>query len=115
MLQQDEPDDYVVATGETRTVRDFAKIAFAKVGMDVEFTGTGVDEIGTDKKTGKVVVKVNPKFFRPAEVELLIGNPKKAEEKLGWKREITFDQMVERMIATDMALVKQEIKYATNA
>ena len=115
MLQQDEPDDYVVATGETRTVRDFAKIAFAKAGMEVEFTGSGVDEIGTDVNTGKVVVKVNPKFFRPAEVELLIGNPKKAEEKLGWKREISFDQMVERMIATDMALVKQEIKYATNS
>ena len=61
------------------------------------------------------MVKVNPKFFRPAEVELLIGNPKKAEEKLGWKREISFDQMVERMIATDLALVKQEIKYATNS
>ena len=112
MLQQPEPDDYVVATGETRTVRDFAKIAFEKVGMDVEFSGEGVDEIGTDKATGKVVVKVNPDFFRPAEVELLIGNPKKAEEKLGWKREISFDQMVERMIATDLALVNQELVMA---
>ncbi|MBR1471054.1 MAG: GDP-mannose 4,6-dehydratase, partial [Lachnospiraceae bacterium] len=114
MLQQDEPDDYVVATGETRTVREFAKLAFHKAGIEVEFSGEGVDEIGTDTATGKVVVKVNPKFFRPAEVELLIGNPKKAEEKLGWKREITFDQMVERMIATDLALVKQEIKYASH-
>ena len=112
MLQQPEPDDYVVATGETRTVRDFAKIAFEKVGMDVEFSGEGVDEIGTDKATGKVVVRVNPDFFRPAEVELLIGNPKKAEEKLGWKREISFDQMVERMIATDLALVNQELVMA---
>ena len=112
MLQQDEPDDYVVATGETRTVRDFAKIAFEKVGMNVEFSGEGVDEIGTDTATGKVVVKVNPAFFRPAEVELLIGNPKKAEEKLGWKREISFDQMVERMVSTDMALVSREIKLA---
>ena len=112
MLQQDEPDDYVVATGETRTVRDFAKIAFEKVGMNVEFSGEGVDEIGTDTATGKVVVKVNPDFFRPAEVELLIGNPKKAEEKLGWKREISFDQMVERMVSTDMALVSREIKLA---
>ena len=110
MLQQDEPDDYVVATGETRTVRDFAKIAFEKVGMNVEFSGEGVDEIGTDTATGKVVVKVNPDFFRPAEVELLIGNPKKAEEKLGWKREISFDQMVERMVSTDLALVSREIK-----
>ncbi len=112
MLQQDEPDDYVVATGETRTVRDFAKIAFEKVGMNVEFSGEGVEEIGTDTATGKVVVKVNPAFFRPAEVELLIGNPKKAEEKLGWKREISFDQMVERMVSTDLALVSREIKLA---
>ena len=112
MLQQDEADDYVVATGETRTVRDFAKIAFEKVGMNVEFSGEGVDEIGTDTATGKVVVKVNPDFFRPAEVELLIGNPKKAEEKLGWKREISFDQMVERMVSTDLALVSREIKLA---
>ena len=109
MLQQDEPDDYVVATGEARTVRDFAKIAFAKAGINVEFSGEGVDEIGTDTATGKVIVRVNPDFFRPAEVELLIGNPAKAKEKLGWEREIDFDKMVERMIDTDLALVKQEL------
>jgi len=109
MLQQDEPDDYVVATGETRTVRDFAKAAFEKVGMNVEFSGEGTEEIGTDVKSGRVVVRVNPAFFRPAEVELLIGNPKKAEEKLGWKREISFDQMVERMVETDLTLVGREI------
>ncbi len=109
MLQQDEPDDYVVATGETRTVRDFAKAAFEKVGMNVEFSGEGTEEIGTDVKSGRVVVRVNPNFFRPAEVDLLIGNPKKAEEKLGWKREISFDQMVERMVETDLTLVGREI------
>ncbi len=113
MLQQDEPDDYVVATGETRSVREFAQTAFDKAGIKVEFSGTGVDEIGTDVHTGKVLVKVNPKFFRPAEVELLIGNPKKAQEKLGWKREISFDQMVERMVSTDLTLVKQEMRYAS--
>lgn len=112
MLQQDEPDDYVVATGETRTVRDFVTAAFRKVGIEIEFSGTGVDEVGKDKATGKVLVKVNPKFFRPAEVELLIGNPKKAEEKLGWKREISFDEIVERMIKTDLELVQKEIDYA---
>ena len=112
MLQQDEPDDYVVATGETRTVRDFTKAAFAKVGIELEFSGTGVDEVGKDKATGKVLVKVNPKFFRPAEVELLIGNPKKAEEKLGWKREISFDEIVERMVKNDLELVQKEMKYA---
>ena len=113
MLQQEEPDDYVVATGETRSVRDFAKTAFDKAGIKVEFSGSGVDEIGTDVNSGKVLVRVNPKFFRPAEVEMLVGNPKKAEEKLGWKREISFDQMVERMVATDITLVKQEMRYAS--
>ncbi|HAL02027.1 MAG TPA: GDP-mannose 4,6-dehydratase [Lachnospiraceae bacterium] len=111
MLQQDEPDDYVVATGVTRTVREFVEIAFKKVGIDIVFEGTGVDEVGKDKATGKVLVKVNPKFFRPAEVELLIGSPKKAEEKLGWKREISFDDMVERMINKDLELTKKEIEY----
>ena len=112
MLQQDEPDDYVVATGETRTVREFVEIAFKKAGIDIEFQGSGVDEVGIDKATGKVLVKVSPQFFRPAEVELLLGSPKKAEEKLGWKREISFEQMVERMLDTDMKLVQKEIDYA---
>ncbi len=111
MLQQDEPDDYVVATGETRTVREFVKIAFEKVGINIEFSGEGVDEVGRDQD-GRVLVKVNPRFFRPAEVELLIGNPAKAEEKLGWKREISFNEMVERMIERDLALVGREIALA---
>ena len=110
LLQQDEPDDYVIATNETRTVRDFAKIAFAAAGIDVEFEGEGVNEVGKDKATEKVVVSVNPKFFRPADVELLIGNPAKAEEKLGWKREISFQELVERMVKNDLALVEKEIK-----
>ncbi|MBE5894352.1 MAG: GDP-mannose 4,6-dehydratase [Lachnospiraceae bacterium] len=114
MLQQDAPDDYVVATGETRTVREFVQIAFAKAGIEIEFSGAGVDEIGKDKATGKVLVKVNPKFFRPAEVELLIGSPKKAEEKLGWKREISFDEMVERMVKNDLELCEKEIAYANS-
>ena len=111
MLQQETPDDYVVATGETRTVREFVEIAFKKAGYDIVFEGTGVDEVGKDKATGKVLVKVNPKFFRPAEVELLIGSPKKAEEKLGWKRDISFDEMVERMVQNDLELTKKEIEY----
>ncbi len=115
MLQQDAPDDYVVATGETRTVREFVQVAFAKAGIEVEFSGSGIDEVGVDKATGKVVVKVNPMFFRPAEVELLIGNPKKAEEKLGWKREIAFDELVERMVKNDLMLVEKEIAYANAA
>lgn len=105
MLQQEKPQDYVIATNETRTVRDFAKAAFAAAGMDVEFTGEGINEVGTDKATGKIVVRVNPQFFRPAEVELLIGNPQKAEQELGWKREINFGELVERMVKNDLELV----------
>ena len=111
MLQQDKPDDYVVATGETRTVREFVETAFAKAGIEVEFSGEGVNEIGKDKATGKVVVKVNPDFFRPAEVDILIGDPTKADTVLGWERQIKFDELVERMVKNDLELVEKEIAY----
>ncbi|MBC5647867.1 GDP-mannose 4,6-dehydratase [Christensenella tenuis] len=104
MLQQDEPDDYVVATGETRTVREFVQVAFSTAGIDLEFHGNGKDEYATDKETGRTLVKVNPAFFRPAEVELLLGTPKKAEEKLGWDRKISFEELVERMVKNDLKL-----------
>jgi len=110
MLQQKNPDDYVIATNETRTVREFVEIAFKHVGIDVEWSGTGVDEIGKDKATGKTVVTINPVFFRPAEVDILIGDPTKAETKLNWKREFSFSQLVEKMVNNDLALVKSEIK-----
>ena len=113
MLQQEKADDYVIATNETRTVREFVDRAFSALGMDLEWNGEGVNETGTCKKTGKVVVKVNPQFFRPAEVELLLGNPAKAETALGWKRNISFDQLVERMVKNDLALVEKEIKAAS--
>lgn len=109
MLQQDQPDDYVVATGETRTVREFVECAFSAVGIDVAWQGEGVDTIGINKANGKTVVKINKKFYRPAEVELLLGNPAKAEERLGWKRDISFDELVSRMAKNDMALVSKEI------
>ena len=112
MLQQDAPDDYVIATNETRTVREFVEIAFAQAGIQVQWQGTGVDEIGIDKATGKTIVKVNKDFFRPAEVQLLLGNPAKTEEKLGWKREISFAELVQRMVDNDMALVEKELKVA---
>ncbi len=112
MLQQDKADDYVVATNETRTVREFVEAAFKHVGIEVVFEGEGVDEVGKDKATGKVIVKVNPVFFRPAEVELLIGDPAKAEKELGWKRDISFDELVERMVKNDLKLVEREIKIA---
>lgn len=110
LLQQEEPDDYVIATNETRTVREFCETAFAAAGIDIEFSGEGVNEVGKDKATGKVLVQVNPQFFRPAEVELLIGDPKKAETKLGWVREISFQELVERMVKNDLAIVEKEIK-----
>lgn len=110
MLQQDKADDYVVATGETRTVREFVELAFGHVGIDIEWKGEGIDEIGVDKATGKTIVKINPKFFRPAEVDVLLGDPAKADKILGWKREISFSQLVEGMVKNDLALVEKEIK-----
>lgn len=110
MLQQDQADDYVIATNETRTVREFVEIAFKTVDIDVEWQGEGVDEIGIDKATGKTIVKINPVFFRPAEVEILLGDATKAEKALGWKRQISFAELVERMVKNDMELVAKEIR-----
>ena len=110
MLQQEHADDYVIATNETRTVREFVETAFGKLGIGLEWVGEGIDEIGKDKETGKVIVKVNKEFFRPAEVEVLLGNPEKAEKELGWKRKISFDELVERMVRNDLELVKKERK-----
>lgn len=112
MLQQEEADDYVIATNETRTVREFVETAFRKAGIEVVFEGLGIDEVGKDKATGKVVVKVNKDFFRPAEVDILIGNPAKADAKLGWVRHISFDELVERMVKNDLELVEKEIAYS---
>lgn len=110
MLQQDKADDYVIATNETRTVREFVETAFKHVNIDIVWEGKDEKEIGKDSKTGNVIVRVNPKFYRPAEVDILIGKPTKAETKLGWKREIPFTKLVERMIENDLELVKKEIK-----
>ena len=110
MLQQDKPDDYVIATNETRTVREFVETAFKHLDIEVEWQGTGVDEIGINKANGKTIVKVNKKFFRPAEVDILLGDPSKAEKVLGWKREINFSQLVERMVKNDLELVQNELK-----
>ncbi len=101
MLQQDAPEDYVLATGETHTVREFAERAFGEAGMELEWSGSGAEEKGIDRKTGKTVVEVSPEFFRPAEVELLWGNPSKAEQKLGWKRQVDFDGLVRMMVESD--------------
>lgn len=106
MLQQDKADDYVIATNETRTVREFVEKAFNYVGIDIVWEGKEVNEVGKDSKTGKIVVKVNPEFFRPAEVDILIGDPSKDEKVLGWKREISFTELVERMVENDLEILK---------
>jgi GDPmannose 4,6-dehydratase len=104
MLQADEPDDFVIASGETRSVREFVTQAFECAGMPLVFRGKGVEEVGVDAATGRVVVRVDPAFFRPAEVEVLLGDPAKAQHALGWKREVDFQTLVARMVANDLAI-----------
>ncbi|AQR96996.1 GDP-mannose 4,6-dehydratase [Clostridium saccharoperbutylacetonicum] len=102
MLQQDKPDDYVLATNETHTVREFVELAFKIVGIIIEWKGLGVEEKGYDKKTGKLLVDINPRYFRPAEVDLLHGDARKAEKELGWKREVSFSKLISMMVNSDM-------------
>lgn len=101
MLQQDKPDDYVLATNETHTVREFVELAFKEVGVEIEWKGTGIDEKGYCKKTGKLLVDVDPQYFRPAEVELLWGDSSKAERELRWKRKVNFQDLVKIMVKED--------------
>ncbi len=108
MLQQDKPDDYVLATGEDHSIREFIERAFGEVGRTVEWSGQGVDEIGRDSKTGQTVVSVDPRYFRPTEVERLIGDPTKAREKLGWRHEVRFEDLVKEMVACDLEIVKRD-------
>jgi len=102
ILQQDMPDDFVLATGETHTVREFVERAFAVVGRTIVWKGEGVDETGVDEGSGQVLVRIDPTYFRPTEVDLLLGNPAKAREKLGWTHTTTFPQLVEEMVASDL-------------
>ena len=110
IVQHEVGDDWVLATGETHTVREFVERAFAEVGRTIEWSGEGVDEIGRDAKTGAVLVRIDPRYFRPTEVDLLIGDPAKAHQKLGWKHTTTFPELVAEMVASDLALVKEETK-----
>lgn len=105
MLQQDTPDDYVVATGEMHTVREFIECAFDRVGRTIAWQGTGVDEVGIDTTTNKIVVRIDPRYFRPAEVEQLLGNPAKAKAKLGWEPEVKFAELVNIMTDGDLRLL----------
>ena len=110
MLQQDVPDDFVVATGETHTVREFVEASAKALEFDIQWKGQGVDEVGIDAHTGKVLVGINPNYFRPTEVDILIGNAAKARQKLGWKPKIDFKQLVELMVKADLESVKK-LKY----
>jgi GDPmannose 4,6-dehydratase len=104
MLQQDKPDDYVLATGETHSIREFVELAFKEIGTTLIWQGSGTKEVGVDKATGKTLVRINPDYFRPAEVDLLLGNPAKAEKVLGWKRQVDFPGLVKLMVEHDLKL-----------
>jgi len=107
MLQHDTPEDFVIATGETHTVREFVEAAFSHVDVEIEWQGEGVDEKGIDKDTGKVLVEVDPKYFRPTEVDLLIGDPSKAKEELGWEPEVKFKELVQLMVQSDLEAIEE--------
>ena len=109
ILQHDRPDDFVVATGETHSVREFASLAFKEAGLELEWHGKGLDEKGVEAGTGRVLVEVDPRYFRPTEVELLLGDPSKAERELGWKRRVSFEDLVRRMVRYDMELFRKDI------
>ena len=102
MLQQDEPDDLVIATGETHSVREFVELAFGEVGIEIEWKREGVDEVGVDKETGDVLIEVDPRYYRPTEVDILIGDPRKAKEKLGWVATVGLRELVKMMVEGDM-------------
>ncbi|SFR90184.1 GDPmannose 4,6-dehydratase [Halomicrobium zhouii] len=108
IVNQDDPDDYVLATGETNTVREFATKAFEVIGIDITWEGDGVDERGIDSSTGEKLVEVDPRYFRPNEVDTLIGDPTRAETELGWKAETSLDGLVERMVQNDVDKVETE-------
>lgn len=113
MLQQDEPEDFVIATGRTTSVRDFVEAAAKHLGIEIEWKGEGVDEKGYDKLTGDLIVEVDPRYFRPTEVELLIGDPSKAKEKLGWEAKTTLEELVKIMIHYDSIEMRKEYKIKT--
>lgn len=108
MLQQDGPDDYVIAAGEQHSVREFIEAAAGELAMDIEWQGVGVDEIGIDRNTGKKIIGIDPRYFRPTEVETLLGDPSKAKRQLGWKAETSFVDLVKEMVAADHEAAKRD-------
>ena len=108
ILQHPEADDFVLATGETHSVREFVELAFAEVGRSIAWRGQGVEEQGVDAKTGQVLVEIDPRYFRPTEVDLLLGDPTKAREKLSWVHSTPFRALVAEMVASDLKAVQRE-------
>lgn len=108
ILQQSEPGDYVLATGETHSVREFVELAFSQVGRIIVWRGKGVDEKGIDDKTGEVLVEIDPRYFRPTEVEILLGDPRKAHTRLGWRHVTGFGELVSEMVAADLDIMRRE-------
>ncbi|HSY86664.1 MAG TPA: GDP-mannose 4,6-dehydratase [Verrucomicrobiae bacterium] len=108
MMQQDKPDDYVIATGETHTVREFVELAFAETGRQIAWQGAGTQEHGVDAKNGQILVSIDPRYFRPTEVDYLHGDPAKAKAKLGWKHKVSFRELVSEMVASDLQVVREE-------
>jgi GDPmannose 4,6-dehydratase len=111
MLQVDKPDTYVLATGRTETVRDFVRMAFKAVDIEIEFNGINENEVGMDVRTGKTIMQVNPKFYRPAEVELLIGNADKAKQKLCWEPKTNLEELCRMMVEADIRRVNDGISF----
>jgi GDPmannose 4,6-dehydratase len=110
ILQQNTPDDYVLATGETHSVREFVELAFAEVGRTIRWHGKGSDEVGIDSATGETLVRIDPRYFRPTEVDLLLGDPSKAYRALGWKHKITFPELVSDMVKSDLEVISKEFQ-----
>ena len=108
MLQQDKPDDFCIATGIHYSVRDFVNSAWGHLGKSIRWEGEGIDEKGFDSESGKLLVAVDSRYFRPTEVEVLLGDPSKAKEKLGWKPKITFEEMVHEMMESDINIAKRD-------
>ena len=110
ILQQPVPEDYVLATGESHSVREFVELAFAEIGRSIRWQGRGVDEIGVDAATGETLIEVDPRYFRPTEVESLLGDPSKARSKLGWTHKTSFSELVKEMVAADLVEVEREYR-----
>lgn len=112
ILQQPQPDDYVLATGETHSVRELVELAFSHVGRTIEWCGQGIDEHGVDTRSGNVLVRIDSRYFRPTEVDLLLGDPSKAHRVLGWKHKVTFPELVSEMVASDLEVIAKESRLA---